>query len=96
MMASHNILRVMSYNSRSRGMNVMKIEYLKSLLSTCDLLFLQEHWFCDAHVQSLSSVNSDFLSCGVCGFDSHRLSYKGDLLAVVPFCGVKSFMLIYL
>jgi len=70
-MASHNILRVMSYNSR--GMNVVKIEYLKSLLSTCDLLFLQEHWFCDAQVQSLSSINSDFLSCGVCGFDSQTV-----------------------
>ena len=70
-MARQNALRVMSYNCR--GINIIKTEYIKSLLSICDILFIQEHWFCDAQIQSFSSLNSDFLSCGVCGFDSQSV-----------------------
>ena len=72
-MASQNTLpvRVMSYNCR--GINIVKTEYINSLLSMCDILFIQEHWLCDAQIQSLSSLNSDFLSCGVCGFDSQTV-----------------------
>ena len=69
-MASQNALRVMSYRPNCRDINIVKTEYIKSLLSNCDILLIQEHWLCDAQIQSLSSLNWDFLSCGVCAFDS--------------------------
>ena len=71
MLARHDVLRIMSYNCR--GLNAVKSQYVNSLLCSCDLLFVQEHWLCDEQISSLGLINSDFLSCGVCGFASQEV-----------------------
>jgi len=70
-MTSQNALHVMSYNCP--GINIVKTDYINSLLSICDKLFIQQHWLCHAQIQSLLSLNLDFVSCGVCGFDSQTV-----------------------
>jgi len=69
-MASCN-LRFCSYNCR--GFNSAKKQYVTSLLNICDFLLVQEHWLCDEEISSLSSLISDFLSCGVSGFSSDQI-----------------------
>ena len=41
-MAAIKNLCVCTYNMR--GFNVTKVDYLKQLIVTCDILFIQEHW----------------------------------------------------
>ena len=64
-------LRFCSYNCR--GFNSVKKQYVMSLLNICDFLLVQEHWLCDEQISSLSSLSSDFLSCGVSGFSSDQI-----------------------
>ena len=59
----------------------LKTQYVKSLLDTCDVPFIQKHWLGDEQIQSLASVSSSFLSCDVCGFDPH------DVLRGRPYSG---------
>ena len=40
-----SIVRLISFNSR--GFNESKKHYISSILSDCDILFLQEHWLSD-------------------------------------------------
>jgi len=70
MMASCK-LRFCSYNCR--GFNSVKKQYVMRLLNICGFLFVQEHWFCDEQISSLSSLSSDFLSCGVSRFSSDQI-----------------------
>jgi hypothetical protein len=60
-------LNLISFNCR--GYNSSKKNYISSLLNTCDILFLQEHWLSDAQTCMLSEVNSDFLYIAVSGFN---------------------------
>ena len=64
-------LKVVSYNCR--GYNAAKRDYVNNLLSTADILCLQEHWLSDAQLSILGSVNDNFTYAGVSGFDSSKI-----------------------
>ena len=66
---SSDCLKIVSYNCRgwNSGSN-----YVNSLLDSCDICLIQEHWLFRENLQSLL-ISSDFLSVGVSGMDSYRL-----------------------
>ena len=73
-------LRVVSYNCRGwkSGSN-----YVQSLLQSCDICLIQEHWLLRENLNSLI-ISDDFVSVGVSGMDS------SILLSGRPFggCGI--------
>ena len=73
-------LRVVSYNCRGwkSGSN-----YVQSLLQSCDICLIQEHWLLRENLDCLI-ISDDFLSVGVSGMDS------SILLSGRPFggCGI--------
>ena len=62
-------LKVVSYNCRGwkSGSN-----YVQSLLQSCDICLIQEHWLLCENLDSLI-ISDDFLSVGVSGMDSSIL-----------------------
>jgi len=60
-------ITIESFNCR--GMNDVKKRYVCSLLSNCDILFLQEHWMSDDQLVMLDSISPSHHSVGACGFD---------------------------
>lgn len=79
----YNKLRVMSYNCH--GYSASKLPYVSSLLTNCDILFLQEHWLSDNQLNTLNNINSTHLSTGTVGFGSD------DLLLGRPYGGCAIF-----
>ena len=77
---SPNSLRLVSYNCRGWRSGS---DYVKLLLQSCDLCFIQEHWLFREHLGSLN-ISNDFLSVGVSGMDS------SEILVGRPFggCGI--------
>ena len=73
-------LKVVSYNcwGWKSGSN-----YVQSLLQSCDICLIQEHWLLRENLDSLI-ISDDFLSVGVSGMDS------SILLSGHPFggCGI--------
>ena len=63
------ISKVVSYNCRGwkSGSN-----YVQSLLQSCDIWLIQEHWVLRENLDSLI-ISDDFLSVGVSGMDSSIL-----------------------
>ena len=47
--------------------------YVSSLLESCDLCFIQEHWLLHEHLSHVSALESQFLSVSVSGMDSSVL-----------------------
>ena len=41
-----------------------------SLLSKCDILYLQEHWLSSEQLSLLSSISTKHLARGICGFNN--------------------------
>lgn len=74
-----NMLRVVSYNSR--GFNDSKKQYIRRILSECDILFLQEHWLADGQLACLTSLSADHVAVGISGFDD------SDVLRGRPYGG---------
>ena len=72
-------LTLATYNSR--GFNAERQQFIKSLLSRCSVLFLQEHWLSDKQLPLLSNLDSNFVYAGVSGFGN------SDILAGRPFGG---------
>lgn len=72
-------LRLCSFNSR--GFNVLKREYIRQLLLSSDVLFLQEHWLSDGQLTMLGDLDTDFTYTGVSGFGNN------DVLAGRPYGG---------
>ena len=64
-------LTVMSFNSRGFGAD--RREYVKTLLSQCSVLFLQEHWLSDGQLPLLGSLNNNFVYAGVSGFGNDEI-----------------------
>jgi len=60
-------MNIITYNCR--GFNKHKSSYVAKLLSTCDILYLQEHWLADDQICTLANVCSSHNAIGVCGFD---------------------------
>ncbi len=61
-------LYVGSYNCR--GFGNPKQHCIVSLLNQVGILFLQEHWFSDAHLHTLNDIDKRFAYHGVSGFSS--------------------------
>lgn len=68
---NYNNLRMISYNCR--GYNVTKLPYIASLLTSCDILFLQEHWLSESQLHNLNNISSSHMSTGTCGFDNNEI-----------------------
>ena len=58
---AHNTLNVCSYNCR--GFNFTKKDYIDNLLTTNDVMFLQEHWLTDAQLSELGWIIPWYLRC---------------------------------
>jgi len=70
-----NMVRFVSYNSR--GLNVNKRSYLRSVLADCDILLLQEHWLSEEQLNCLNTLSTDHMSVAVSGFEyDHVLSSR--------------------
>jgi hypothetical protein len=67
-MAESQTFNVLSYNCR--GFNKLKSAYIKSLLTNCAVLFLQEHWLSVDQLRLLNDIDADFQCIGVSGFDN--------------------------
>jgi len=79
-----NILKLKSCNCH--GYNASKLAYISSLLTSCDILFLQEHCLSESQLNALNSVRSNtHLSVGLSGF-SHD-----DILMGRPYGGCAIF-----
>ena len=66
-----SVLPVSLISFNCRGFNSTKKTYVNSLLSQCDILFLQEHWLSELQ---LSSFNCLSHYChGVCGFSTSEV-----------------------
>jgi len=76
-------LKLISYNCR--GFNAYKSMYISKLLSTCDILFLQEHWLSDEQLCTLNSISTNHSAVGICGFD------KSEVLRGCPYGGCAIF-----
>ena len=83
-MMHNNLKRFMSFNSR--GFNESKQCYIRSILSGCDLLFLQEHWLSEDQLCWLNGLSSDHVAVGVSGFGN------SDILDGRPFGGCAIFL----
>jgi len=66
-----NMVRFVSYNSR--GLNVNKQSYLRSVLADCDILLLQEHWLSEEQLNCLNTLSTDHMSVAVSGFENDRV-----------------------
>ena len=64
---------------------------MKTLLSKCSILFLQEHWLSDGQLPLLRNVNINFIYAGVSGFGNDEiLQGRYHHLVAVPFYGVQT------
>ena len=72
MMVDMDSLTITSLNCR--GFNLSKSQYIRQLLLSCDILFLQEHWMShDQAIRLLGDLNSEFLCISVSGFDDKEV-----------------------
>ena len=62
--SSSTFFKLTSYNCR--GLRDSRI-YLVSLLSKCDILYLQEHCLSSKQLSLLSSISTKHLARGICG-----------------------------
>lgn len=70
-MAVQTTMKFMSYNSRGHGKD--RLDYIQHLMSNCDILFLQEHWFLEKDIKSLELYINDVHVYGVSGMNDHQL-----------------------
>ena len=71
---SHNnnlTMNICTYNSKGHGMD--RIEYIKYLMSRCDILFIQEHWMYDHDIHTLEQTIGNVNVFGVSAMDSSTL-----------------------
>jgi exonuclease III len=80
LMADSLSLNVASFNCR--GYNTSKRNYVRSLLSTVPVLFLQETWLSDSQLSELGSIDDNYLFAGCSGFDT------SEILVGRPYGGV--------
>ena len=66
-----HMLSIATFNCR--GFNFTKSSYIDRLLSSCDVLFLQEHWLSDSQLFQLGKININFSSHAICGFDNNEV-----------------------
>lgn len=64
-------LRITSYNCRS--LSALKRDFVKTLLVSCDILFLQEHWLSDDQLTLLGGLDEGFTFTGVSGFGNKEI-----------------------
>jgi len=79
-MADVMSLHVASVNCR--GYNIIKRNYIRSVLSKASILFLQEVWLFDSQIQELANIDNHFLFTGRSGFDN------SEVLTGRPYGGV--------
>jgi len=67
----HNAFKICSFNSK--GHRIDKIDYMKHLLTQCDVLLLQEHWYLERDIQLLEGLLGNVQVYGVSGMDDNEL-----------------------
>ena len=73
-------LHVASFNCR--GYNIIKRNYIRSVISKVSVLFLQEVWLSDGQMKELANIDNHFLFNGRSGFDN------SEVLTGRPYGGV--------
>ena len=58
--------------------------FLKHILDSIHVCFLQEHWLIPEQFNQIDAINDDFLSVNVCGMDNF------SLLAAAPLVDAQS------
>jgi len=71
MMANAHPLTIVSYNSR--GFAADRQAYIRTLLSKCSILCVQEHWLADSQLPLLGSLDPYFSYAGVSGFGNDEV-----------------------
>jgi len=56
-----------------RGFNTTKSSYIASLMSHCNILFLQEHWLADVQLSTLGDICPNLAFTGISGFDNSNV-----------------------
>ena len=64
------LLRLCSYNSH--GLGPGKMEYIGSMMKSCDFLFVQEHWLVGERLHIFSNEINGIACHGVSGMDSSK------------------------
>lgn len=84
-----NTLTVGTYNCKGNGQD--RIEYIKNIMQSCDVLLLQEHWLFEENICTLEQKIDGINIFGVSAMDSNKLltgrphggcaiMYKNDLM----------------
>jgi hypothetical protein len=68
-------------SSNAQAPHKLESAYMKSLLTNCAVLFLQEHWLSVDQLRLLNDIDAEFQCIGVSGFDN------SDILSGRPFGG---------
>ena len=66
-------LQIASYNSRAPAID--RIEYIRDLMKTNDILFVQEHWYMTSQFTDLESQIDNVHVIGISGMDDNELLY---------------------
>ena len=64
-------LTLCTYNCRGHGKD--RIEYMQKLLTECDILFIQEHWYLDNEIQQLDKEVHNVTALGKSGVNENKL-----------------------
>ena len=83
-------LRIISYNCRGwRGSS----PYVSDLLSSCDILLIQEHWLFRENFNVLN-ISDQFIYTAISGMDSSNLLVVGCLLSAALLCIASLYLLV--
>ena len=66
-----DFLSIATYNCH--GFNFTKTLYINNILTSCDVLFIQEHWLSSSQLSHIDHINSYFLCHAVSGFDNSEV-----------------------
>jgi len=68
---SVDLLILSSFNCR--GFNSTKSRYIASLMSHCNILFLQENWLADVQLSTLGDICPNLAFTSISGFDTSNV-----------------------
>jgi len=69
----HNELTICTWNSRGHAAD--RLMYVKTLMSSCDILLIQEHWYFDADLHKIAELCHNVTVYGVSGMDSSLIRH---------------------
>ena len=64
-------LRIATFNSKGHGAD--RIDYIKQILTTNEVLFIQEHWYFDSGMKDFEAQFDGFSLLGISGIDENEV-----------------------